>query len=374
MFEWNPTVFVNGGDLLSDRAALPPGFMVLVNSAGYDGQFYYRLARDPFTAAVEDHGVRFDAPAYRQQRILYPIMAWSLAFGDANLTPWALILLNWLALCCLAWLAGAFFFDQGGHALKGALVALYPGFQLSLARDLTEILACTLLMAALFCLARARNRMATVCMLLAVLTRETTLLLPFAALAATLVTRIVAPKRQSPVPWQFIAIPVFAVLFMQGGLYLRWGVVPVRGGQANLGLPFWWLIHQLPVLLSAPGMRLVLNIAGLGFLGLSAALGGCALCRAAQQSIRRKSGADRGVAPGATVVIVCGYALSFFLLTLLGKDFWTGVWGFMRGASEFCLLGSLIVLGAGTMRHLWLLAGATVLVQAVFLARNLFLP
>ena len=41
---------------------------------GYDGQFAYQIARDPLGAS------RFlDVPAYRYQRILYPLIAWALA-------------------------------------------------------------------------------------------------------------------------------------------------------------------------------------------------------------------------------------------------------------------------------------------------------
>src|SRR5580765_5904599 len=43
---------------------------------GYDGQFAYWLAIDPSPAAAANH---FDTPAYRYQRILYPLLARALA-------------------------------------------------------------------------------------------------------------------------------------------------------------------------------------------------------------------------------------------------------------------------------------------------------
>src|SRR6266436_1733061 len=45
---------------------------------GYDGQFSYWLAVDPSPAAA---GTHFDVPAYRYQRILYPLLARALALG-----------------------------------------------------------------------------------------------------------------------------------------------------------------------------------------------------------------------------------------------------------------------------------------------------
>src|SRR5690606_15507377 len=60
---------------------------------GYDGQFVYYIARDPGDAE------RFlDVPAYRFQRILLPILGRVLAFGQNDLLPWSLLLVNLVAL------------------------------------------------------------------------------------------------------------------------------------------------------------------------------------------------------------------------------------------------------------------------------------
>ncbi len=49
---------------------------------GYDGQFVYRLALDPFTRAVTAHGMTLDLPAYRQQRIAHCVAdaIWSRSY------------------------------------------------------------------------------------------------------------------------------------------------------------------------------------------------------------------------------------------------------------------------------------------------------
>src|SRR6266545_4885997 len=44
---------------------------------GYDGQFYWQIARDPLGAAQF-----LDNPPYRYQRILFPIVVRLLAFGQ----------------------------------------------------------------------------------------------------------------------------------------------------------------------------------------------------------------------------------------------------------------------------------------------------
>lgn len=62
-------------------------------SEGYDGQFVYYIARDPADSA------RFlDVPAYRFQRILLPVLGRALALGQTPLLPWALLMVNLVAL------------------------------------------------------------------------------------------------------------------------------------------------------------------------------------------------------------------------------------------------------------------------------------
>ena len=60
---------------------------------GYDGQFAYFIARDLMNAARD-----LDVPAYRFQRILYPLLAWLLALRRAEWVPLTLVLVNIVAV------------------------------------------------------------------------------------------------------------------------------------------------------------------------------------------------------------------------------------------------------------------------------------
>ena len=69
-------------------------------SEGYDGQFAYYIARDPL------RGWQYcDVPAYRYQRIVYPLLGRLLAWGNNAWLPYSLALLNiaasglWLNPC-----------------------------------------------------------------------------------------------------------------------------------------------------------------------------------------------------------------------------------------------------------------------------------
>jgi hypothetical protein len=87
-------LFAHHGDLLS-FARVSPRFLVGDTTAwfGSDGQFAYFIARDPLHAVAH-----LDVPAYRLQRILYPILAYMLALGRAEWVPLALVVVNVVAI------------------------------------------------------------------------------------------------------------------------------------------------------------------------------------------------------------------------------------------------------------------------------------
>lgn len=369
MFEWNPTGFITAGSSYAQQDALPSGFAVIAHSSGYDGQFYYSLARNPFPTAGASYGIRLDNPAYRQQRIVYPALAWLLSGGGGQTLPWVLIALNGAGLCLLAWLAGYYCRCHGRPAIAGALVALYPGLQLSLARDLTEITACLLTMCVVVLLDRKRPRLATVCMVLAMLTRETTLLLSCGAGLALVCCPIKAGRWRIRNGWHVAAVPLLAFVGWQGFLAWQWGVVPVLHGTGNLGLPLVWPVRQLPVLCTTFRFAL-LNLTGIAFLALL-----IALCLATfPKAVRHMATENDEQALFADRVLVFSSVVSLVLLLCLGKPFWVDIYGFMRGAGEFAFLAILLTLRFGSRPQILTLAGATLAAQALFAARNLVAP
>jgi hypothetical protein len=143
----DPKMFVLAGTRYSQND--PEG------SWGYDGQFAYYIARDPAGGCP-----RCDAPSYRYQRILYPILAWALALGQRALIPWTLIAINVVAL-----VGGTYFTErllEAHHVSRWyALVyGLYGGLVAGLRLDLTEPLAYGLVQAGLWAWMKqeARNK------------------------------------------------------------------------------------------------------------------------------------------------------------------------------------------------------------------------
>ena len=59
---------------------------------GYDGQFYFAIAHDPFLTRPDTAASLDDSLRYR--RILYPLTAWLLATGQPAALPYTLVLVN----------------------------------------------------------------------------------------------------------------------------------------------------------------------------------------------------------------------------------------------------------------------------------------
>lgn len=75
------------------------------NSGGYDGQFYAQIATDPSlkNSQFED---AIDEPAYRSRRILLPLIAHLMAFGNPTASIWIYCSINivcWYLFALLVW-------------------------------------------------------------------------------------------------------------------------------------------------------------------------------------------------------------------------------------------------------------------------------
>jgi hypothetical protein len=92
----NFSAFALIGRHFADPASLPTN-LVLQPNLGYDGQFYYRLALNPFDLHATAYGITVDTP-YRFIRDGYPFLAWFLAAGQHDLVPVTLIAVNVLAI------------------------------------------------------------------------------------------------------------------------------------------------------------------------------------------------------------------------------------------------------------------------------------
>jgi hypothetical protein len=107
-------------------------------TGGYDGQYYYAIARAPWQRHESDTD---DAPI-RQARILYPAVCWLFSGGgNPYALLWVMPLVNLLAIGGLAWIGAAWAMRQGWNAWWGCLLPLAVNAGLPALRDLTDPVA-----------------------------------------------------------------------------------------------------------------------------------------------------------------------------------------------------------------------------------------
>ncbi len=164
-------VAVHGGDPLA-LATLGTRFSAgdPTGTEGYDGQFAYYIARDPL------EGYRHcDVPAYRYQRILYPMLARLLALGREPLIPYALPCINIVALGAGTWLTEQILRRYKMSRWYAITYGLYAGQLMSVRLDLNEPLAQAFVQGGILAAEQDRWSLGVFLFSLAALTKETTL-------------------------------------------------------------------------------------------------------------------------------------------------------------------------------------------------------
>ena len=244
-FDYDFSLFLGVGNVYADPEAVPDNIKIFSNSTGYDGQFYYRLALDPFTNKPTDFGITLDYNGYRQQRVLFPLAAWLLSLGGRpELVPAVMVLINLVAVCALGILAAGLVTAMGRPPFYSLLFALFPGFYFSFRCTLVEpIMACFILVA-LTGYVKKNFRLMAIMLVLAVLARETAVFLAGGILLEGAIG-VLAKKEDSLRKLKAAVVPIAVFVVMQLVMYANWGTWPFREAGGNLGLPLAGFITYL---------------------------------------------------------------------------------------------------------------------------------
>lgn len=305
----DPGTFPQAGDYFADASETPANLVVLSDSFGYDGQFYYRIALNPFTRQKTEFGIEIGSPRYRYQRILYPLLAWIFSFGSVPLVIYSLILVNFLALIAIGYAAGYYARLVGRHAILGLAFSFFPGFLYSLSRDLVEITEACLILWGLISLTHKRPFIASTLFSLAILAKETALLA-----AVSLI-----PQKK----YRAVAILPLAVYgIWQLFLNWWWGYGLAETTPKNVGLPFigiveGYLIAYEPIRWQIFAIFLAVFLIIIAF------------------AFRYSS---------AQKYIKLSWLLYTILLVSLTKNVWIESLAFLRAASLFYLFGTAVLL------------------------------
>lgn len=345
---YDASFFVTAGDKFCDPNLVPKNLRVMNNSAGYDGQFYYRLALNPFTSMPTEFGVRFDSPWYRQQRIVYPLIVWVLSLGRFDLVPMMMIVVNYLALCFIGLIGGSYAQSMKQHALWGIVLPLYPGFLLTLSRDLPEVLQICFLLASLLLIRRGRHLFATLLLTLAILTKETSLLVGVAAMFVGLAEAWTG-KETRLLKWHFSLLPLISYAIWQLLLFYRWEHLPLRAASYTIGLPLSGFIKFFLYTITHKTESLRLLFAELCLIILFAIFVAYSLRSTVAWTHEKLS-----------------WSLYVILVSSFTRPIWVEDWAFFRALSEFYVLGAIILIGSRFKLRASLLVCSTVLWLLLF--------
>lgn len=346
------------GSHFTDPSRTPVPIQVIPDSGGYDGQFFTRLAFSPFTSQRHAYGITIDSPAYRQQRILYPLLSWLLALGKATNVPWALVSINFLALLGITLVAGKISQDHGLSPFFGLLVMLSSGFILSFGRNLAEPLAGFFVITCLYELSRQHFLRASLLATAAVLTREPALI-TFAACGLTLLFHSLStPAKNRHYDFFWLLLPLVAYLAWCWYLKSTWGVFPFSGNSGGNLQPwplkdFFVELARLPF--AENRMAGVVQFIYLLWFGQ--------LAFYAINSFRERSPwLEKNPAIHLTMIRT---AWTFWLIfaCFLSTRIWEDDWSFVRVLAEWSLLGWLCIFTSGRKPPRTLIA-STLLIAA----------
>jgi hypothetical protein len=321
-YDGDPTGFVQFG---SEAGSItpPPGAHILPGTIGYDGQFYYELARAPeIDSQVQ---TVFEPFEYRAQRIAYPALAWAGSGGGSERgLPWALLAVNLVFALAATAAAAAWLRSHGRSGWLALAVGLAPGVLMTILRDLTDVVALAAALGALWAWTERREGLTAAALVLAVLARESMLILPAVLAYDAWRKRRGGEQARHPV---LLVLPAL-VCFAAWQAYATWrfdGEIPWTTAPSNLWqAPGIGLAQAVPDLLDQPATEVAWDMAYL------------ALCVAAVVAavvvLLRNRGPEALFCAAQAVTVV-----------LLGEVFWIDHWSFTRVTVP--LFASLLLAG-----------------------------
>ena len=233
----------DGNPILSSRADVR-GSLILLDPGGYDAEFMYFEAFDPFLRQYRNQPQIYrqfiDAPPYRYGRIGFVLLTKLLSADHWQLYPatmtWLILGSLFAAALSLAFIARS----SGADPAWGLVIIFVPGFWQSLQASLPEPIAAACFLAGFLCSLHGRSRLAGALFGLCLLLRETGAI--FVALVVT--GEFIAGRRRRAGELALISfVPLVGWrLYVGSILYSDWGSEAFLFGGNNLGTPFAGMI------------------------------------------------------------------------------------------------------------------------------------
>ncbi len=324
------------------------------DNTGWDGQFYYYLADDPFLLNP-DTARHIDGPQYRGQRIGFALFTYVLArlTGQDWVSPIFYFFVT-LGLLAAATFFLARFLQEKGYSPFLVLpwsAGASPLF--SLMYGFVDGMADAFVILALLALVKNKRFLFVILLTLAILTRENFILLPaclaLVSIIHAMAQGLCARNWKAALPelkglWMYI-LPIALEIAWQLRVHQLFGMMPMTGNL--IGLPFISTIDFFtngmlrPYLPFTAHDRLpeysLKHTVGLGLFLAGLVVTGLGLWRSLRDSMQRMVGAA-----GAEKTQTTGLLLGLFATYLLYASFGPGmVWapvGYVKGSSFFIIM------------------------------------
>jgi len=218
--------------------------LLLSDGGGYDGQYMYIIAFDPFMRAFSDEPVKYrevvDAVPYRFGRIGFPWLTRLLAGSAWPRYPFVMVSLILVSIGVAALVLAQLAQERGMTPALGAIILFVPGFWSSLEVGLPEPLAAAFFLSGYVCVLRRHWMLAGGLFALSLLVRETGLV----AVGCVVISVLLAGERRDGLRLGVVSVlPLIAWrAYMSWVLFPDWGWEGFFYHPGDLTFPFQGLV------------------------------------------------------------------------------------------------------------------------------------
>lgn len=243
-FDGNITGFFRIGSVLPLSPYLNPETTTIIpNELGYDGQQFLTIALDPGLQNPASIAA-LDNPPLRYRRIFYPLLSYFLGLGQSAIIPYMMVGINSLSILLLVWWVSHYLERQKMPTWPALGILTIPGLWISLIFSTADLLNTTLIGGVMYFHHQKRPLWATLCLTLATLTRETSLLIGL----ALIITHIWQRNQQ----YLRYSIPaLLPMLVWNGFVFNRFSSTTIPGIQESFTLPFLGIVQKVMMLFSS---------------------------------------------------------------------------------------------------------------------------
>jgi hypothetical protein len=241
-FEGNITGFFCIGSVLPLSPYLNPETTKIVpDEIGYDGQLFLTIALDPLLKNP-DSILALDNPPFRYRRILYPFLSYLISLGNRNLIPYVMVGLNVIAISLIVLLVSLYLKHYKQKTESSLCILSIPGIWIVLAFSTADVINSLWMIAAIYFYTIKSPKKLSVAIILACLTRETSLLIWL-----TFVILSIWEKHKNYLLYLIPAI--FPAIFWNIYVLLRFNQQNIAGVESNFVYPFQGILEKFTLII-----------------------------------------------------------------------------------------------------------------------------